>query len=87
MTSRTGNAALDAELQSRRILPLQVVAELTSLSTDTLKRNFPEKVRKLSARRLGMTIADALAIGHSLNSASEQDDGWIDFLPEDLEIV
>jgi hypothetical protein len=70
MASRNGSAPLDAELlERRRILPLQKVAELTSLSEDTLKRNFPDKVRRLSARRLDMAIADVLAIGSSsLNS-------------------
>jgi hypothetical protein len=70
MTLRTGNAPLDVELLERlRILPLQKVAEITSLSEDTLKRNFPDKVRRLSARRLGMMVADVLAIGSSsLNS-------------------
>jgi hypothetical protein len=63
MISRTDNASLDAELQRRRILPLQKVEKLTSLSADTLKRNHPDKIKRLSARRLGMSIADALAIG------------------------
>jgi hypothetical protein len=70
MALPTGNAPLDVELlERRRILPLQKVAEITSLSEDTLKRNFPDKVRRLSARRLGMAIADVLDIGcSSLNS-------------------
>jgi hypothetical protein len=66
MSSRTENASLDAKLlERRRILPLQKVAKLTSLSADTLKRNYPHKIRRLSARRLGMSVADALAIGSS----------------------
>jgi hypothetical protein len=70
MASRTENTPLDVELlKKRRILPLQTVAELTSLSEDTLKRNFPDKIRRLSARRLGMALADVLDIGSSsLNS-------------------
>ena len=63
MRSNTEGASLDAELlKRRRILPLQKVAELTSLSEDTLKRNYREKIKRLSARRLGMSVADALAI-------------------------
>jgi hypothetical protein len=63
MRSRTEGASLDAELLKRwRILPLQKVAELTSLSEDTLKRNYCEKIKRISARRLGMSVADALAI-------------------------
>src|SRR5438067_12551879 len=76
MASRAGNAPLDAELmERRRILPLQKVAELTSLSEDTLKRNFPDKVKRLSARRLGMAITDVLAIGNS----SSFHDTWAAF--------
>jgi hypothetical protein len=63
MRSNTEGASLDAELSKRRrILPLQKVAELTSLSEDTLKRNYREKIKRLSARRLGMSVGDALAI-------------------------
>lgn len=64
MTSSTESASLDVELlKRRRILPLQKVSELTSLSEDTLKRNYRDKIKRLSARRLGMSVADALAIG------------------------
>jgi hypothetical protein len=67
MRSSTGGASLDAELlKRRRILPLHKVAELTSLSEDTLTRNYREKIKRLSARRLGMSVADALAIGREV---------------------
>jgi hypothetical protein len=66
MTSRNESASLDTQLlERRRILSLQKVAKLTSLSADTLKRNHRDKIKRLSARRLGMSIADALAIGGS----------------------
>jgi hypothetical protein len=72
MASRTENTSLDAELlERRRILSLQKVAKLTSLSTDALKRNHPGKIKRLSARRLGMSIADALAIGSSSPNSGE----------------
>jgi hypothetical protein len=72
MASRTENTSLDAELlERRRILSLQKVAKLTSLSTDALKRNHPDKIKRLSARRLGMSIADALAIGSSSPNSGE----------------
>jgi hypothetical protein len=35
---------------------------ITGLSEDTIKRRYPEKVRQLSRRRIGMRLADALAI-------------------------
>jgi hypothetical protein len=46
-----------------RILTLREAAKLTSLSEDTLRRNHPDKIRKLSARRCGMKLRDVLAIG------------------------
>jgi hypothetical protein len=36
--------------------------EITSLSEDTIKRRFPHLIRRLSDRRNGMQLADALAI-------------------------
>jgi hypothetical protein len=36
--------------------------EITNLSEDTLKRNFPHLIRYLSDRRCGMQLGDALAI-------------------------
>jgi hypothetical protein len=50
------------ELELRRVLRLSEAADLTSLSEDSLKRNHANKVRRLSPRRLGMTVRDALAI-------------------------
>jgi hypothetical protein len=35
---------------------------ITNLSEDTLRRRFPHLIKKLSPRRTGMTLADALAI-------------------------
>jgi len=39
---------------------------VTSLSADTIKREHPEKVRRLSTRRLGIKIRDALTIANGL---------------------
>jgi hypothetical protein len=38
-------------------------AEVTSLSEDSLKRHYPHLIKRLSPRRLGMALGDALAIG------------------------
>jgi hypothetical protein len=54
---------LDADLAKRRILPLSEVSQLTSLSVDSLKRNHRDKIKHLGARRVGMSLADALSIG------------------------
>jgi hypothetical protein len=48
------------ELES--IVTLQTAAKITSLSTDTLRRNYPNFVVQLSLKRHGMKLRHALAI-------------------------
>jgi hypothetical protein len=48
------------ELESVQRMP--VVARITSLSADTLKRQYPEFVVHLSERRVGMKLKHALEI-------------------------
>jgi hypothetical protein len=38
--------------------------EITGLSEDTLKRRFPHLIRKLSERRCGMQLGDAITIAN-----------------------
>jgi hypothetical protein len=52
-------------LELERIIPLDEVERLTSLSEDSLKRHHGDKIRKLSPRRNGMKLRDAIAIGSS----------------------
>jgi hypothetical protein len=40
------------------------IEEITGLSTDTVKRRYPQLVVKLSARRVGMKLRNALAIAN-----------------------
>jgi hypothetical protein len=49
--------------EANRIVPLPEAAHLSSLSTDTLKREYPEYIIKLSERREGMRVHHALMIG------------------------
>jgi hypothetical protein len=51
------------ELESVQRMP--VVALITSLSPDTLKRRYPELVVHLSERRVGMKLRHALEIAAS----------------------
>ena len=60
---------LPPEIGLRRIIPISQAAEITNLSKDTLKRRYPDKVIKLSVRRLGMRLSDALAIGEPTAAA------------------
>jgi hypothetical protein len=41
---------------------IQEVSEFTGLSTDTLGRRYRKKYRRLSLRRVGMSVADAIEI-------------------------
>lgn len=63
MQSKSARVQLSEELELRKVLPLEQATEITNLSRDTLKRNFPDKIIRLSPRRLGMRLSDALAIG------------------------
>ncbi len=53
---------LDRESELNRFVPLMQVALLTTLSPSTIKRNHPEKIIRLSPRRLGMRLRDALML-------------------------
>jgi len=50
------------ELESTK--PLSVAAKITSLSPDTLRREYPKYVVQLSSRRDGMQLKHALAIAN-----------------------
>ena len=54
--------ALSPELERKKIIPLQQGAKLQNTSVDTLKRNHPDKIIKLSKRRLGIRLEHALML-------------------------
>jgi hypothetical protein len=68
MPSKQSNT-LPRELEPERVLTLALVSELTGLSEDSLKRHYARLIRRLSPRRLGMKLKDALAIGKSPNAS------------------
>jgi hypothetical protein len=45
-----------------RIIPISRVSRITSLSEDTIKRRYKDRIVQLSPRRIGMKLKDALAI-------------------------
>jgi hypothetical protein len=47
--------------------PKITAEQITSLSADSLKRLFPDKIRQLSERRCGMKMKDALHIAEGTN--------------------
>ena len=63
MQSKSARVSLSPEIEMRRVLPLEQVTEITNLSRDTIKRQFPHLILKLSPRRFGMRLSDALGIG------------------------
>jgi hypothetical protein len=56
---------LPPELELECIIGLEAAAKVSDLSPDTLKRRYPDKILKLSARRLGMRLRDALMLSKS----------------------
>jgi hypothetical protein len=50
------------DLLLKRIVPLKQASELSSLSEDTLRRRYPDKIVRLSERRQGMRLGDALLL-------------------------
>jgi hypothetical protein len=54
------SAAFDVELE--RIVDMREAERLSTLSEDTLKRRFPDKIIRLSKRRLGMRVRHALML-------------------------
>jgi hypothetical protein len=51
-----------SELELQAIVPLLKAAELSSLSVDTLRRRHRDRILKLSPRRAGMRVRDALML-------------------------
>ena len=50
------------DLLLKRIVPLKQASDLSSLSEDTLRRRYPDKIVRLSERRQGMRLGDALLL-------------------------
>jgi hypothetical protein len=60
------NIVEDLPLVERlRIIPLAEAARLAGMSEDSLRRHHPEKLIKLSPRRVGMRQGDALMLSDS----------------------
>jgi hypothetical protein len=55
---------LPSWLELERVLPLEEVARITDLSRDTLRRHHADKIVKLSPRRCGMKLRNALSIAN-----------------------
>ena len=49
-------------VELQRVVPLKEACRLLNLSRDTIKRQFADKIIKLSPRRYGMRLGDALKL-------------------------
>lgn len=59
--------------EGHRIVSLKEAARLRGVSVDTLKRNHADKIIRLSQRRVGMRVRDALALDEG---AGDVDAAW-----------
>jgi len=66
MTTPTDNRfKLPLALELDRIISMQEAEDVSDLSADSWKRHHPDKIIKLSPRRRGMRLRDALMLRKS----------------------
>jgi hypothetical protein len=56
-------------LERMRIIPVPQAAQMNSLSTDTFRREFSHLIVRLSAKRIGVRLGDALDLAKPLDVA------------------
>ena len=61
-TPTDSQVLLSEQRELDRIVSLQQAAELCNLSPDTFRRRYPDKLVKLSPRRTGVRLRDALLL-------------------------
>jgi len=57
-------------LAGERVIPVPEAARINSISTDTYKRKHGGTIVKVSDKRVGVKLKDALAIAQPLNTSS-----------------
>ena len=65
-----GHIPLKRDLELERLVSLAEASDLTGLSIDSLRRHYSHLIRRLSPRRLGIKLRDALGIGAIETDAS-----------------
>jgi hypothetical protein len=60
---------LPPELEGERILTMDEVYQLSGLSPDCWRDNYPEHVLQLSPKRQGVKLKHVLALGRPLSAA------------------
>jgi hypothetical protein len=61
MTHKSESERAKIEIEMERIVPLAEAARLRGVSVDTLRRRFSHQFIRVSPRRLGMRVRDAIA--------------------------
>jgi hypothetical protein len=64
--NHTRQAAFDYD----RMLTLAEASVITGISPDTLRRHYQSIIRRLSPRRVGIRLKDALSVGDGHNAAA-----------------
>ena len=59
-------------LELLRIAPMPECARLSGLSEDTLERHHADRIKRLSPRRKGMRVIDALMIRESITESRQR---------------
>jgi hypothetical protein len=67
-TSFRTTSELLSGLEGMRIVSLPEAARLNDLSVDTIRRRFPHLILKLSDKRVGMRLRDALSLATPLSA-------------------
>ena len=67
-TFRTNTELLSA-LEGMRVISLPEAARLNDLSVDTLRRRYGHLILKLSDKRVGMRLRDALSLAQPIDAA------------------
>jgi hypothetical protein len=56
-------------LERMRIIPVPQAAQMNNLSTDTFRRQFAHLIVRLSAKRIGVRLGDALDLAQPIDAA------------------
>jgi hypothetical protein len=60
---------LISSIEGMRVISLPEAARLNGISVDTIRRQHPDKILKMSDKRIGMRLKDALSLARPLDAA------------------
>jgi hypothetical protein len=62
VSAASSRAAAFSPLELVKLIPVRRAAELNDMHEDSFRKNFPHLVRKISPRKAGVTLRDALEL-------------------------